>query len=60
MRECWPSTTDWKTTFVNDEASRLLEIGSETGQLVQEIGLTPRVLEVFRGADSAPALCHRR
>jgi two-component system CitB family sensor kinase len=47
---------DWKTTFVNDEACRLLEIGSETGQLAQEIGLTPRVLEVFRAADAAPAL----
>lgn len=48
--------TAWKTTFVNDEACRLLEIGSETGQPVQEIGLTPRVLDVFKGADSTPTL----
>ncbi|HWS93196.1 MAG TPA: ATP-binding protein [Mycobacterium sp.] len=46
----------WKTTFVNDEACRLLEIGNETGQHVDEIGLTPRVLDVFKAADSTPAL----
>ncbi len=46
----------WKTTFVNDEACRLLEIGNETGQHVDEIGLTPRVLDVFKSADSTPAL----
>jgi two-component system CitB family sensor kinase len=45
-----------KTTFVNDEACRLLEIGNETGQLVDEIGLTPRVLDVFKAADSTPTL----
>jgi PAS domain-containing protein len=39
--------TSWKTTFVNDEACRLLEIGDEQGSPVEEIGLTPRVLEVL-------------
>ena len=48
--------TDWKTTFVNDEACRLLEISNETGRPVEEIGLTPRVLEVFRSADATPTL----
>ncbi|WP_310766914.1 sensor histidine kinase [Mycobacterium sp. Z3061] len=43
-------------TFVNDEACRLLEIGTELGGRVDEIGLTPRVLDVFHAADSAPAL----
>ena len=37
-------------------ACRLLEIGTEQGRPVEEIGLTSRVLEVFRSADSAPAL----
>jgi two-component system, CitB family, sensor kinase len=48
--------TSWKTTFVNDEACRLLEIGTEQGRPVEEIGLTPRVLEVFKAADSTPSL----
>jgi two-component system, CitB family, sensor kinase len=48
--------TDWKTTFVNDEACRLLEVSNESGRRVEEIGLTPRVLEVFRSADSTPTL----
>jgi two-component system, CitB family, sensor kinase len=48
--------TSWNTTFVNDEACRLLEIGNEPGRHVDEIGLTPRVLDVFQTADSAPAL----
>ena len=47
---------DWNVTFVNDEASRLLEVGSEPGKPVEEIGLTPRVLDVFRSADSTPTL----
>jgi two-component system CitB family sensor kinase len=46
----------WRTTFVNDEACRLLEIGNEPGRQVDEIGLTPRVLDVFKAADSTPAL----
>jgi two-component system, CitB family, sensor kinase len=45
-----------KTTFVNEEACRLLEIGNETGQHVDEIGFTPRVLDVFKAADSTPTL----
>lgn len=43
-------------TFVNDEACRLLEIGTELGGRIDEIGLTPRVLDVFHAADSAPTL----
>ncbi|MFG1796013.1 ATP-binding protein [Nocardia sp. NPDC049149] len=45
----------WRTTFVNDEARRLLGIGADIGTPVDEIGLTPRVLEVFRGLDEQPA-----
>jgi len=48
--------TEGNTTFVNDEASRLLEIGSATGHPVDEIGLTPRVLEVLRSCDPTPTL----
>ena len=47
---------EWNVTFVNDEASRLLEVGSEPGKPVEKIGLTPRVLEVFRSADATPTL----
>jgi two-component system, CitB family, sensor kinase len=46
----------WKTTFVSDYASRLLEISNETGRPVEEIGLTSRVLEVFKAADATPTL----
>lgn len=48
--------TDWKITFVNDEASRLLKVSKEPGRAVDEIGLTPRVLDVFRSADPTPTL----
>ncbi|HTQ16395.1 sensor histidine kinase [Mycobacterium sp.] len=48
--------TSWKTTFVNDKGCRLLDIDAETGKDVDEIGLTPRVLDVFKAADSAPVL----
>jgi two-component system CitB family sensor kinase len=48
--------TEWKTTFVNDLACRMLEIDDETGRPVEEIGLTPRVLEVFKSAQSTPTL----
>lgn len=47
---------NWRTTFVNDEACRLLEIGDEPGWPVGEIGLTPRVLDVFTAADPTPTL----
>ncbi len=47
---------EWNITFVNDKACRLLEVGTEAGRPVESIGLTPRVLEVFRSADSTPAL----
>lgn len=45
----------WRTTFVNDEARRLLGVSAEAGRPVDEIGLTPRVLEVFRALDEQPA-----
>jgi two-component system CitB family sensor kinase len=48
--------TDWKTTFVNDKACRLLTVGNELGRPVEAIGLTPRVLEVFKAAEPTPAL----
>ena len=48
--------TSGYTTFVNDEACRLLEITNETGRPVDQIGLTPRVLDVFNTADSALTL----
>ncbi|MGO9157896.1 ATP-binding protein [Mycobacterium sp.] len=48
--------TAWKTTFVNDEACGLLQIGNEPGRRIEEIGLTPRVLDVFKAADSTPTL----
>jgi two-component system, CitB family, sensor kinase len=48
--------TAGRTTFVNDEACRLLEIGNETGRPVDEIGLTPRVLDVFNASDAIPTL----
>ncbi len=48
--------TAGKTTFVNDEACRLLEIDHEPGRHVEEIGLTPRVLDVFKAADSTSTL----
>ncbi|WP_174372100.1 ATP-binding protein [Nocardia pneumoniae] len=45
----------WRTTFVNDEARRLLGIAPAIGRPVDEIGLTPRVLEAFRNLDEQPA-----
>ena len=48
--------TDGNTTFVNDEARRLLEIDSATGHPADQIGLTPRVLEVLRSGDPTPTL----
>jgi two-component system CitB family sensor kinase len=49
---------DWRTTFVNDEASRLLGIDDQAGRPVADIGLTPRVLDVFRAAAATPALAN--
>ncbi|VBA39389.1 Sensor histidine kinase DcuS [Mycobacterium attenuatum] len=43
-------------TFVNDEACRLLEIGNDAGRRIDQIGLTPRVLDVFTAAEAAPTL----
>ena len=48
--------TNWQTTFVNDLACRMLEIDDEPGRPVDEIGLTPRVLEVFKSAESTPTI----
>jgi two-component system, CitB family, sensor kinase len=47
-----------KTTFVNDEARRLLGIGDGQGRPVDDIGLTPRVLDVFLAADPTPTLAN--
>jgi two-component system CitB family sensor kinase len=47
-----------RITFVNDEACRLLEIGTDLGGSIDEIGLTPRVLDVFTTADSTPVLAN--
>jgi len=44
--------TSWKTRFVNDEACQLLGIANEPGRSVDEIGLTPRVLDVFKAASA--------
>ncbi len=44
----------WRTTVINDEARSLLGIGGASGVPVEAIGLTPRVLEVFRAADGQP------
>ena len=49
---------DWQTTFVNDEARRLLELDAEPGRAVADLGLTPRVLDVFRAADATPTLAN--
>jgi two-component system CitB family sensor kinase len=46
----------WKTTVVNDEACHLLGISAEAGSPVDQVGLTPRVLEVFKAMDATPAL----
>jgi two-component system CitB family sensor kinase len=48
--------TSWRTTFVNDEARRLLQISGEPGRPVDEIGLTERVLDVFTSADGVATL----
>lgn len=50
------ASADGTTALVNDEACRLLEIDSPTGKPVDEIGLTPRVLEVLRSGDPTPTL----
>jgi len=44
------------TTFVNEEARRLLEIDPAAGLPVDRIGLTPRVLEVLRSCHPTPTL----
>lgn len=49
--------TTGNTTFVNDEACRLLNIApNATGRPVDQIGLTPRVLEVLRYRNPRPTL----
>ena len=48
--------TKGNTTFVNDEASRLLQIESAIGHPIDQIGLTPRVLDVLRSCESAPTV----
>jgi len=46
--------TRWRTTVVNDEARRLLGIDGTAGTGVDELGLTPRIAEVFRAAQARP------
>jgi two-component system CitB family sensor kinase len=48
--------TSWKTTVVNDEACRLLSIDGESGRPVEDVGLTRRVLDVFKAMESKPTL----
>jgi two-component system CitB family sensor kinase len=48
--------TSWKTTVVNDEACRLLSIDGEPGRPVDDVGLTPRVLDVFKAMESKPTV----
>lgn len=48
--------THGNLTFVNDEAARLLGITAQTGRPADEVGLTPRVLEVLRAVDPNPTL----
>ncbi|MDT5064182.1 MAG: two-component system, CitB family, sensor kinase, partial [Mycobacterium sp.] len=48
--------TSWKTTVVNDEACRLLCINGEPDRPIDDIGLTPRVLDVFRAMESKPTV----
>jgi two-component system, CitB family, sensor kinase len=48
--------SSWETTVVNDEACRLLSIDGEPGRPVDDIGLTPRVLGVFKAMESVPTL----
>jgi two-component system CitB family sensor kinase len=50
--------TNGQTTFVNEEARRLLGIDDHPGRAITDIGLTPRVLHVFRAADSTPTLAN--
>jgi two-component system CitB family sensor kinase len=47
-----------QTTFVNEEARRLLGIDDQPGRAITDIRLTPRVLHVFRAADSTPTLAN--
>jgi two-component system CitB family sensor kinase len=48
--------TSWKTTVVNDEACRLLCISAEPDRRIDDIGLTPRVLDVFKAMESTPTV----
>ena len=48
--------TSWKTTFVNEEACRLLGVSAGAGRPIDDLGLTPRVLGVFTSLDSTPTL----
>lgn len=46
----------WRTTFVNDQAARLLGIDPDPGRSITDIGLTPRVLDLFRTLESRPTV----
>lgn len=45
-----------RTTFVNEQAARLLGIDPDPGRPITDIGLTPRVLDLFRTLESRPTV----
>lgn len=47
---------DGVVTVVNDEARTLLSIGGRPGMRIEDIGLTPRLLEVIESPTSEPVL----
>ncbi|WP_280402009.1 sensor histidine kinase [Nocardia carnea] len=46
----------WRITFVNEQAARLLGIDPGPGRPIADIGLTPRVLDLFRTLESRPTV----
>lgn len=48
--------TSWATTFVNDEACHLLGVTAEPGRPIDDIGLTPRILDLFKAMASRPTV----
>ncbi|MFI5720363.1 sensor histidine kinase [Nocardia sp. NPDC051750] len=48
--------SDRRITFVNEEAARLLGIDPDPGRPITEVGLTPRVLDLFGTLESRPTV----
>ncbi|MGI5219887.1 sensor histidine kinase [Nocardia sp. CA-290969] len=48
--------SQWRTTFVNEQAARLLGIDPVPGRPIGDIGLTPRVRDLFRTLESRPTM----